>query len=177
MLKYLVWLPLLTLFFWSCSNEKEEGLIPGTRLTGDSMADALVLSVLVTPPCQYLTNENANSPFVLGDNPISICSVSAVSGSITVQSNGTYEVTATSGRQTLTSSSCNASRFDFVVALKEGGTELFSSTFVGPKQVVLETGKLYSLQSSGLVNPSDYQCQGRAVSSAITPYRINFRKL
>lgn len=140
------------------------------------MADALVLSVLATPPCQYLTNENANVPFILGDGPLSLCSVSAVSGSVSVKSGGTYEVTATTGRQTLTSSSCNSSRFDFIVFLKEGNTELFSSS-LSSKQIVLEGGKLYSLQSTGLVNPSDYQCQGRPVSSAITPYRINFRKL
>lgn len=176
MLKYLVWLPFLFLSFMSCSNAKEEGLIPGKRITGDPLADALVISILATPPCQYLTNENANAPFNINSS-ISICSVQAVNGSLAVQTSGTYEVTATSGRQTLTSSSCSSIRFDFIVSLKEGDTELFVSSSPGAKQIVLETGKLYSLQSSGLVNPSDYQCQGRPVSSAITPYRINFRKL
>ncbi|MBM9592249.1 hypothetical protein JWG41_17525 [Leptospira sp. 201903075] len=176
MLKYLVWLPLLALFIWSCSHEKEEGLIPGTRLTGDPMADALVLSVLATPPCQYLTNENASVPFVL-DGSISICSVLAVPGSLSVTVSGNYEVTAVSGRQTLTSNNCNSSRFDFLVSLKDGNTELFSSTSAGAKQIVLETGKLYALQSTGLVDPSAYQCQGRPVSSAVTPYRINLRRL
>ncbi|TGM53751.1 hypothetical protein [Leptospira vanthielii] len=176
MIKYLVCLPILSLLFWSCSNQKEEGLIPGTKLTGDPLADAVVLSILVTPTCQYLTNENANSPFNVNGS-ISICSVQSVSGSVTVQTSGTYEVTATSGKQTLTSSSCNSSRFDFLVALKEGNSELFVSSATGAKQIVLEVGKVYSLQSTGLVNPSDYQCQGKAVSSNITAYRINLRKI
>ncbi|TGL33516.1 hypothetical protein [Leptospira perdikensis] len=176
MLKYLVWFTFASLFFWSCANGKEEGLIPGTRLTGDPMADALVLSVLANPPCQNLTNENVGVSFVL-EGSLSICSVLAVSGSLSVRTSGTYEVTATSGRQTLTSNNCNSSRFDFLIALKDGNTELFSSSFVGAKPILLEAGKLYTLQGTGLVDPSGYQCQGRPVSSSVTPYRINLRKL
>ncbi|MCW7494433.1 hypothetical protein ND861_17435 [Leptospira sp. 2 VSF19] len=176
MLKHLVCIPIISFLMWSCSQNKEEGLIPGTKLTGDALTDAVVLSILTTPSCQYLTNENANTAFQVNGS-ISICSVQSVSGSLTVQTAGTYEVTATSGRQTLTSTSCNSSRFDFLVSLKEGNTELFSSSASGAKQISLESGKTYSIQSTGLVNPSDYQCQGKAVSSNITPYRINLRKL
>ncbi|PJZ44108.1 hypothetical protein [Leptospira brenneri] len=177
MFKYLVWLPFLSIFFWSCSQQKEEGLIPGTKLTGDKMADALVLAVLTTPSCQFLTSENASTPFVLGEGSISVCSVQLATGSLSVQSNGTYEVSGNSGRQTLSSSNCNSSRFDFIVTLKDGNTELFSSASGVNKQIALETGKTYTIQSSGLVDPSAYQCQGRAVSSSITAYRLNLRKL
>ncbi|MCG6142937.1 hypothetical protein [Leptospira bandrabouensis] len=176
MLRYLLCFSILSFVFWSCSNQKEEGLIPGTKLTGNALTDAVVLSILTTPSCQFLTNENANTAFQVNGS-LSICSVQSVSGSLTVQTTGTYEVTATSGKQTLTSANCNSSRFDFHVSLKEGATELFVSSASGPKEVNLESGKTYNIQSTGLVNPSDYQCQGRAVNSSITAYRLNLRKL
>ncbi|TGM63087.1 hypothetical protein EHQ94_10705 [Leptospira meyeri] len=177
MFKCLVWLSFFSLLLWSCSHKEDQDLIPGTELTGDKMADVLVLAVLATPPCQYLTTANSSSPFVLGEGSISICSVQAVNGSLAVQVTGTYEVTANSGRQTLTSSSCTSSRFEYHIALKEGNTELFSSGVSSTKQLTLESGKTYTLQSSGLVDASQYQCQGRPVASSITPYRINLRKL
>ncbi|TGL85967.1 hypothetical protein EHQ68_09375 [Leptospira congkakensis] len=177
MFKYLVWLSCLSLLFGSCANKDDKNLISGTELTGDKMVDALVLSVLAIPPCQYLTAANSSSPFVLGEGSISICSVQAVNGSIVVQATGNYQVTANSGRQTLSSSGCTASVFDYHIALKDGNTELFSSGLSVNKQLTLESGKSYTLESSGLVDASKYNCQGRGVSSSNTPYRFNLRKL
>ncbi|TGK46130.1 hypothetical protein EHQ16_00495 [Leptospira kanakyensis] len=177
MLNKLIWIFVLSIFMWSCAKEKEEDLISGLKLTGDKMADALVLAALTAPTCQFLTNENANTPFELGEGSISICSVVAASGSFSVKTSGSYEVSGNSGRQTLTSNNCNSKQFDFIVAFKDGNTELYSSSGGMNKQMTLETGKIYTIQSSGLADPNNYKCSGLAVSSHISAYRLNVKKL
>ncbi|TGK47010.1 hypothetical protein [Leptospira bouyouniensis] len=169
--------PILFVFLVHCSNEKEKGIIPGVRITGDPLTDALLLSVLSVPPCQFLSSQNANTNVSLGEGYTSICSMELLNGSLHVPSTGTYQVTSTQGKQTLSSSRCNSTYFDFHIALKDGNTELYSSVSLATSQVTLEVGKTYSLQPSGIVDPSLYECQGRPVSSSVTPYRINFRKL
>lgn len=177
MRKLLIVFPILLVCFLGCSSKDENDLIPGIKLTGDPISDALVFAVLTNPSCQSLTTTNANTPFLLGDGQTSICSTQLVNGTIQVQKSGSYEVSGNAGRQTLSSTNCSSTRFDFHVFLKDGNLELFSTNSGQTQTLSLEVGKSYSLQTTGLVDPSGYQCQGRPVSSAITPYRINFRKL
>ncbi|TGM81417.1 hypothetical protein EHR01_01025 [Leptospira mtsangambouensis] len=177
MRKLLIVFPILFVCCFSCSSNEENNLIPGTKLTGDPVADALVLAVLTNPPCFFLTTANANTPILLGEGQTSICSNQLVNGTVQVQKSGTYEVSGSSGRQTLSSSNCNSTRFDYHVFLKDGNTDLYSTGSGQTLTLSLEVGKSYSIQSTGLVDPSGYQCQGRPVSSSITPYRINLRKL
>ncbi|XDD47519.1 hypothetical protein AB3N60_05380 [Leptospira sp. WS39.C2] len=169
--------PFLVLCLLFCSPEEEKGIIPGTKITGDPLADALLLGVLANPPCQMLTSENANTTLTIGEGQTSICSTQLVNGSIQVQTTAVYQLSATPGKQTLSSSRCNSTYFDFHITLKEGNSDLFSSGSPTQSQFTLESGKRYDLAPTGLVDSSLYQCQGRPVSSSITPYRINFRKL
>lgn len=167
---------LIFLLALNCSPEEEKGLFPGFQITGNAFTDALLLGVLATPPCQFLTNENANSSFVLGEGLTSICSAQLVQGTIQVIKTGTYEISAIPGKQTLTASRCNSMHFDFHISLREGNSEILSSSGTASTQFVLEAGKQYSLVPTGLVDPNVYQCQGRTVTSSVVPYRIQFQK-
>lgn len=168
---------ILLLVILQCSQDEDKGLIPGQKITGNVLADALLFAALTNSPCHFITNENANQVLLLGEGSFSVCSTVQVNGSMRVQSSGTYEVTASVGKQTLSSSNCSSTRFDFHIAVKDDATETFSSKTSLSQNLVLEEGKTYSLVPSGLVDPSLYQCQGRAVSSSVSAYRLNFRKL
>ncbi len=167
---------LVFLILIHCSSEEDKGLFPGIKMTGNPFTDALLLGVLGTPPCQFITSENSNTSLVLGEGSTSICSTQAVNGKLRVTATGTYEIHAFPGKQTLSASRCNSMYFDFHIALKEGNTDIYSSATQTSSQVVLEVGKEYHLVPSGLVDPNAYQCQGRTVSSSITPYRMNLSK-
>ncbi|TGM35110.1 hypothetical protein [Leptospira biflexa] len=169
--------PLLFVLLVQCSPEEEKGIIPGTNITGDPLTDALLLGVLSVPPCQFLTTQNVNAPVVVGEGGGSVCSTELLNGSLQVSTTGTYQISATAGKQTLSSSRCQSSYFDFHISLKEGSSELHSSVTPGMANVTLTVGTTYTLQASGIVDPNLYDCQGRSVTSTVTPYRINFRKL
>ncbi|EOQ88433.1 hypothetical protein LEP1GSC202_2262 [Leptospira yanagawae serovar Saopaulo str. Sao Paulo = ATCC 700523] len=160
-----------------CNQKEEEGLIPGQKITGNALSDAILFLALSNSPCHFITNENASQVISLGDGSFSVCSSQQVNGSLQVKVTGNYEVTANLGRQTLTSSNCSSTRFDVHVALKEDTVERFSTKNGLNETISLSEGKTYSLEPSGMVDPSLYQCQGRAVSSSVSAYRVNFRKL
>ncbi|TGM06153.1 hypothetical protein [Leptospira jelokensis] len=160
-----------------CSQKEEKGLIPGQKITGNAFSDVLLFLALSNSPCHFITNENASQVIHLGEGSFSICSSEKVSGALQVKVSGNYEVTANIGRQTLTSSNCSSTRFDVHVALKEDTVERFSTKNALTETISLSEGKTYTMVPSGHVDPSLYQCQGRAVSSSVSAYRVTFRKL